>query len=55
LENLVFLELLQRYDEVYTYTTSSNKEIDFLCIKNEQITYYQVTDYLFEKDEPNSN
>jgi predicted AAA+ superfamily ATPase len=50
IENLVFLELLNRYDEVYTYKTYNGKEIDFICLKEGRITYLQVTDILNESN-----
>jgi predicted AAA+ superfamily ATPase len=42
IENLVFLELKNRYDFVYTHKTRNGKEIDFVCLKKNIVVYYQV-------------
>jgi predicted AAA+ superfamily ATPase len=55
LENLVYLELLKRYDKVYTHISKQGIEVDFLCYKNGEITYFQVTQNLIDESESNSN
>jgi len=39
LENIVYLELKRRYDEIYYFKTSQGYEVDFLIKKYEQITH----------------
>jgi predicted AAA+ superfamily ATPase len=39
LENLVYLELLNRDYKVYTYADKYDREIDFVCEKNNKISY----------------
>lgn len=47
LENLVFIELKRRYEEIYYYKTSNNLEVDFLIRnKNKNIILIQVTERL---------
>jgi predicted AAA+ superfamily ATPase len=55
LENLVYLDLLKKYEYVYTYKNKNGKQIDFICINDSIITYIQVTKYLVPKNEENSN
>jgi predicted AAA+ superfamily ATPase len=43
LENLIFLELISRGYDVYTYEDRYGREVDFVAIKNNKITYYQIT------------
>jgi predicted AAA+ superfamily ATPase len=42
LENIIFIELLRRYDNVYTYSGYNGVDIDFICLKDGVITYFQV-------------
>jgi predicted AAA+ superfamily ATPase len=46
LENLIFLNLLEQGYEVYTAKDYQNNEIDFVCIKNFETVYIQVTTVL---------
>jgi len=39
LENIVYLELKRRYDEIYYFKTAQNYEIDFLVKEREHIRY----------------
>ena len=39
LENIVYLELKRRYEEIYYFKTSQGYEVDFLIKKYEQITH----------------
>lgn len=39
LENIVYLELKRRYDEIYYFKTTQGYEVDFLIKKYEQITH----------------
>ncbi len=39
LENIVYLELKRRYDEIYYFKTSQGYEVDFLIKEHEQITH----------------
>jgi predicted AAA+ superfamily ATPase len=55
LENLVYLELCERYEKVYTYKMRNKKEIDFVCLNEGVITYYQVTELLIDQNELNTN
>lgn len=41
LENLIFIELKRRFDEIYFYKTKNNYEIDFI-VKNESYQIIQV-------------
>jgi len=50
LENLVLLELLDRGYEVYTYRSKLGKEVDFVCLKDNKITYVQVTKELNDEN-----
>lgn len=44
LENLVFIELKRRYEEIYYYKTKNNLEVDFLIrSKNKPVLLIQVT------------
>ena len=49
LENIVYNELIRRGNQVYIGRTK-NGEIDFIAIKDEQISYYQVA-YLLASEE----
>jgi predicted AAA+ superfamily ATPase len=42
LENIVFLELLRRGDDIYVGQMSENYEVDFVAIGSKEISYYQV-------------
>jgi predicted AAA+ superfamily ATPase len=55
LENLVLLVLLSKYDNVYTYKNYNGKQVDFVCEKDKTLVYVQVTKFLIEKNEENSN
>jgi predicted AAA+ superfamily ATPase len=46
LENIIYLELLRRGYEVYTFDNRFNKNIDFLVIRNNKREYFQVTTIL---------
>lgn len=48
LENIVYLELLRRYQEVVVGKTP-NREVDFVATNSEGITYYQVTQTLADE------
>jgi len=50
LENIVYLELLRRYEEVFI-GKAGNKEIDFVAMKNGEPTYYQVAYTLAGNDQ----
>ena len=39
LENIVYLELKRRYEEIYYFKTAQGYEVDFLIKKHEQITH----------------
>ena len=39
LENVIFLELKRRFEEIYYYKTKDNYEVDFLIKQNEKITH----------------
>jgi len=39
LENIVFLELKRRFENIYYYKTKDNYEVDFLIKENEKITH----------------
>ena len=39
LENIVFLELKRRYEDIFYYKTKDNYEVDFLIKEKEQITH----------------
>jgi predicted AAA+ superfamily ATPase len=54
IENLVLLHLLRLYDKVFAYKVR-NVDIDFIAIKNGKTVYFQVTQYLFEINEKNTN
>lgn len=41
LENVIFLELLRRYDEVMIGKVD-NKEVDFVAMINDEVHYYQI-------------
>jgi predicted AAA+ superfamily ATPase len=50
LENLVYLNLLSKGYEVYTSADRFEREIDFVCIKDNRISYYQVCSELNDKN-----
>ncbi|WP_409198905.1 MULTISPECIES: ATP-binding protein [Methanobrevibacter] len=51
LENIVYMEMLRRGYSI-TIGKLRDKEIDFICIKNDEKIYFQITDYLTcENDE----
>jgi predicted AAA+ superfamily ATPase len=54
IENLVLLELFNKFDFVYSYK-NGDVDIDFIAIKEGTITYFQVTQFLYELDEDKSN
>jgi len=39
LENIVFLELKRRFENIYYYKTKDNYEVNFLIKENEKITH----------------
>lgn len=56
LENIVFLELKRRFEEIYYYKSAQNYEVDFLVKQREQITHlvqvsYDIKDEITRKRE----
>ncbi len=52
-ENLIFLDLLRTKHEVFYYLTEKSRlEIDFICVKNNITTAYQVSFNSKTKNEP---
>jgi len=51
LENIVFLELLRRKQDVYYYKTKNNREIDFLVKEGEQIVELIQVSYSIEDEQ----
>ena len=47
LENVVYLELLRRYKQVYV-GKCDNLEVDFVCVEPSGITYYQVAETVMD-------
>lgn len=50
LENLVYLELKRRGFSVYVGQIDSEYEIDFVCVRGEEIQYYQVSATTLDED-----
>lgn len=42
LENIVYLELKRRYPEVYVGQWGSDREVDFVAIRDGNLSYFQV-------------
>ncbi|NOZ91318.1 MAG: ATP-binding protein [Epsilonproteobacteria bacterium] len=49
LENIVFLELKRRFDEIYYYKTSQNYEVDFLVKDTNKITHLIQVSYTIKE------
>ena len=49
MENIVFLELKRRFEEVYVGKVG-NKEIDFVAMQNGEPCYYQVAYTVMDND-----
>lgn len=50
LENLVYLELKRRGFSVYVGQIDSEHEIDFICVRGEEVQYYQVSATTLDED-----